>query len=708
MIFCLPTPYKTGKLFLLLFLCCLQITAFAQKITLKTEKGISNLGNTLSYYIEDENKAFTIEEISSDIFNTKWIKNSSEHLNLGYNSNTIWLKIEVENETEIQDWNLNLDITFTDSITFYQKNITNNSVWKVTKTGWHYPYFSRPNLASNSFVFPLYFTQSHKNISYLRVVSSNPILFPLSITTQKSTIQSSQNKHIGYGIYFGILLVICLYNLIIYIIVKDVSYLYYVISIFFTLIIFGGTSGYLFKYIYPNYPSVNIYLIRIAMVGIIYATGLFALHFLKIKKYSILFYRYFLLIFILAFFALILDFTFYKSAINNMVKLHSFSLLLVGIYCWIKGNKFAYIYTFAWLGYITGGLMITLRNSGSLPINFLTNHGAEIGSALEVVLLSIAVAERYRIIKKEKEISTKKALELEQRTTQQLEEKVKQRTIKLNESNQELSINIKTVKEQKTEIELKNKDITASINYAKRIQDAILPSQDTIQAAFSDSFTLYLPKDVVSGDFYFFFENQKYTFLVVADCTGHGVPGSLMAMIGTNLLREAIIEKQIVLPSKILMSLHKEIVKTLKQEETGSRDGMDISLCVIDKLKNQIIFSGAKNTLISIKDEELKEYKGSRFSIGGSIKTEGINFEDTIIKIDNKTSYYMYSDGYQDQFGGEKNKKFMRKRLKVLLQKNHKLPFQEQKQILETTLFDWQKTANISQIDDILIIGFKI
>jgi serine phosphatase RsbU (regulator of sigma subunit) len=703
------------KFILVIFLCAITFLSVAQTIVLEGDKEISSLGSSLSYFIEEENENYTIEEVSDTNFDKKWLKNPSENLNLGYNSNVVWLKVEIENQSKIENWKLNLDITFIDSIAFYQKNTLPTSEWSVIKTGWHYPYFTRSELASNGFIFPLHLSQNQKAIFYIRTVSNNPTLFPFSISTQKQIIESSQDKHIGYGIYFGILLVISLYNLIIFIMVRDISYLYYVASIIFTFILFGGVSGYLFKYIYPSYPEVNIYLVRVSMIGIIYTTGLFAIHFLKIKEYNLLFYRYFLFIFVLAFIALILDFTIYRSALNSLVKIHSFSLLMVGIYCWYKGNKFAYIYTFAWLGYTTGGLLITLRNSNSLPITFWTNHGVEIGSALEVTLLSIALAERYRIIKREKEIATKKALKLEQQTSQELEVKVNERTQKLNESNEELaqineemSVTLDVMGQQKAEIESKNKDITDSINYAKRIQDAILPSQNNIQVAFSDSFTLYLPKDVVSGDFYFFFKNENYTFIAVADCTGHGVPGSLMAMIGTNLLRESIIEKQMILPSKILTNLHNEIVATLKQKETGNRDGMDISLCVINKSENKMYFSGAKNPLISIKNDDVIEYKGSKFSIGGSIKTEGIFFEDTLLEIDDQTSYYMYSDGYQDQFGGENNRKFMRKNLKNLLQNIHKLPFEQQKNILDKTLFEWKEIGNTAQIDDILVMGFKI
>jgi len=722
--------YFYSKLVAIKILCVFYFftlsTCLAQPIVLESDKKISSLDSSLSYYVQEENENYTLEEVSNPSFDKKWLKNPSDHLNLGYNSNIIWLKVEIENKSTVEDWNLVLDLPYFDSITFYEPFIKNDileienkkdsiSKWKIVKTGWYLPYFTRPNIESNNFIFPLSLLSNQRATYYLQVQSVSPVLFPISIATQKQVIKQSQVSHVGYGIYFGILIVMLFYNLVIFIITRDINYLYYILTVFSTLLLFGSYSGYLFKYIYPTLPEINTFIVKIGLVGIAMSTAIFIIHFLEVRKYTKWGYGLFILTLILSPFDFLVSNSIWHEYMNTILRVHVFALLVVGIYCWIKGNKFARFYVIAWVFYLTGGLMIILRNDGFLPITFWTTHGVEIGSALEVILISMALADRYRIINKEKEGAIEKALELEQKTTQQLEEQVKERTLKLNESNEELaqineelSINIETIEQQKTQIESKNKDITDSINYAKRIQDAILPSQNAIQSAFKDSFTLYLPKDVVSGDFYFLFENKKYTFLAVADCTGHGVPGSLMVMIGVNLLRESIIEKQLILPSQILMNLHQGIVSTLKQKETGNRDGMDITICVINKVENKMYFSGAKNTLIAIKNEEIIEYKGSKFSIGGSIKTEGINFEDEIIEIDNQTSYYMYSDGYQDQFGGKEDKKFMRKNLKNLLQSIHKLPFQEQKQILQNTIFDWQQIGNASQIDDILVMGFKI
>lgn len=701
--------FSLGIIFCTLF-CT---TVFSQTIILEEEKEFSSLGSSLSYFIDSENKGYTFEQISNQEFDARWLQNPSEHLNLGYLSVPVWLKVELENKSKIEDWQFVLDMPFTDSIDFYQKKDTR--LISHSQTGWLFPYDSRGKIKNNGFTFSLEASTNDKITCYLRIRSDYPILLPISILTKEKTHQEGKDSHIGHGIYFGILLVMMLYNLVIFFIIRDSNYLFYVLTIIFTFLTFAGVSGYLFKYIYPNFPEANVYFTRAAMAGTVIVASIFTIQFLQLRKNFIWLYRLFIGIIILGFISYPINYMIWEGAINAIAKLLTISLLGAGIYCWYKGNKFARFFVLAWSTYLIGGLMITLRNSGTLPINFFTNHGANIGSALEVILISIALADRYRIIRKEKDLATQKALSLETQSKEELETKVKERTQKLNESNEELaqineelSITIETVEKQKTEIQSKSLAITNSLNYAKRIQEAVLPSQNEICAYFNDCFTLYLPKDVVSGDFYFFLKKGDYTFVAVADCTGHGVPGSLMAMIGINLLREIITENNYTSAAQILMNLHQEILSNLKQKETGNKDGMDISLCIINKSKNTICFSGAKNPLIAIKNKEIIEYQGSRFSIGGSLKTEGISFEDKLIEIDTQTSYYMYSDGYQDQFGGENNKKFMRKNLKTLLQTIHKLPFKAQQEILETTLFKWQEIANTPQIDDILVMGFRI
>ncbi|EAY31962.1 AAA family ATPase [Microscilla marina] len=280
-----------------------------------------------------------------------------------------------------------------------------------------------------------------------------------------------------------------------------------------------------------------------------------------------------------------------------------------------------------------------------------------------------------------------------------LEDKVKERTLKLSLAYDE--------------IEDKNKNITASINYARRIQHAMLPRIDTIKACLPDSFVLFKPRDIVSGDFYFFADvqiapNHTKSILAAIDCTGHGVPGAFMSMIGNEILKEIIEFKKITQADQILNKLHNGINAALRQEETSNRDGMDMALCVIDQKQRTVEFSGAKNPLLYVRGNVLHEIKGSKLPVGGFQKEWDRDFEASVVTLtDEPTSFYMFSDGYADQFGGELGKKFMKKYFKKLLVEVHQRPMEEQHHALDHNLKDWMNNKH-AQIDDILVVGFKL
>jgi len=260
------------------------------------------------------------------------------------------------------------------------------------------------------------------------------------------------------------------------------------------------------------------------------------------------------------------------------------------------------------------------------------------------------------------------------------------------------------VVKQKEEIEHQNRDIRASINYAKTIQRATLPSKTDFKAALPNSFVFFKPRDVVSGDFYWLHQNQDYTVVAAVDCTGHGVPGAFMSMIGSNFLHEIVKVRQIYEPKHILEMLHKGIQSTLNQQQTNNRDGMDAAICCIKE--NTLLFGGAKNGLILIKNKELDFVKGSKFSVGGSQNEQIIEFEQYQTPIDQDLYCYIFSDGYQDQFGGKDDRKFMSKRFRELIFEIHQNDFDTQKRILYDTFENWK--AQTEQIDDVLVIGFKI
>ena len=284
----------------------------------------------------------------------------------------------------------------------------------------------------------------------------------------------------------------------------------------------------------------------------------------------------------------------------------------------------------------------------------------------------------------------------------------KELTRKVNEKEQKLErekartqdINQQIIQQNKI-IASKSKDMFDSLQYAKIIQESILPSEVIMRKHLMESFVYYQAKDVVSGDFYWVHQKGQKVFLVAADCTGHGVPGALLTMLGSNLLKEIIKSSVSDDPAEILEQLDKMVIESLHHEG----DGMDIALCVIDKQNNRVLFSGAKNPLIYIKNNQLHRIKGGIRSIGGGGRTMN-PFTTQHIMIDRPTAFYMFSDGYQDQFGGEEDKKFMVKGFKDLLLSIHLRPMAEQKQIIDDTMKNWIGAR--SQTDDLLVMGFKL
>lgn len=264
------------------------------------------------------------------------------------------------------------------------------------------------------------------------------------------------------------------------------------------------------------------------------------------------------------------------------------------------------------------------------------------------------------------------------------------------------------IEKQKQLVEEKNGKITDSINYAKRIQQAILPSRDFIKSVLPDSFVFFKPKDIVSGDFYWIHEIDKdQVMLAVVDCTGHGVPGALMSMMGFNLLEQIVKEHQIYEPGIILDELSKLVTDSLKQtnELSSVKEGMDIALLKINNLTKELEFAGAHNSLYLIRSRKLTELKADRRSIGISL-SHAVPFSNYKIKIEKGDCLYAFSDGYADQKGGAENKKFFYQPFKDMLIDNHQLSMQEQLVKFELVISEWQ--GNNEQIDDMLLIGVRI
>ena len=259
---------------------------------------------------------------------------------------------------------------------------------------------------------------------------------------------------------------------------------------------------------------------------------------------------------------------------------------------------------------------------------------------------------------------------------------------------------------QKIELEKVNKNLTDSINYATRIQSAVIPAERRIRNIFPQSFVYFRPRDIVSGDFYWVSEMGNKVFLAVVDCTGHGVPGAFLSIIGINLLRNIIEGFKEENPARILETLSLELDKTFgnKDLEDTIKDGMDMALCVIDREKSTLEFAGAVNELYLIRDSELLTYKGDRSPIGHSVDGIVPKYSVTTIDILPNDMVYIFSDGYADQFGGSEIKKFKYRRFRYLLLNMHNFSPEYQRQALHQAFEEWR--GENEQVDDVLVMGF--
>jgi len=263
-------------------------------------------------------------------------------------------------------------------------------------------------------------------------------------------------------------------------------------------------------------------------------------------------------------------------------------------------------------------------------------------------------------------------------------------------------------KKQEQIIVQKNKDITDSISYAKKIQHAILPRDVVIRAALPQSFVLYLTKDIVSGDFYWFTQMGRSTIIAAVDCTGHGVPGAFMSLIGYNLLNRIVNEKKINDPKTILLELNNGVLNVLHKNQSESKDGMDIAICKINHDSNTLEYAGAMRPLWIINKGVLSEIRADKIPIGTRQKDrqEPIQYTTHTLQLGKGDSFYIFTDGYADQFGGPKDKKYSTSRFKELLIKNSAEDFATQEKNIRQEHMDWK--GENEQIDDILVIGFTI
>ena len=326
-------------------------------------------------------------------------------------------------------------------------------------------------------------------------------------------------------------------------------------------------------------------------------------------------------------------------------------------------------------------------------------------SDIEAIIQAINTGRVYRYItkpwsKEELKINIDKAIE-----TYQLRRHNRQLIEDLKEANQTLE---QKVIERTQKIKAQNREITCSIQYASKIQNALLPPDDELEKVFQSYFILSKPKDIVSGDYYWLAGKDDKTIIAVADCTGHGVPGAFMSLLGVSFLNEIINKTVIVRANEILNQLRGQLIKSLRQtgKTDEARDGMEIALCVIDFRRRKIQFSGAFRPLYLFRNGDLHELNGDTMPIGLYEEEEENSFTNKEIMFEKEDTIYLFTDGYADQLGGDSRKTFRSQNFKKLLVDIHHYPMQKQKELLNKKLNEWK--GDLDQVDDILVVGIKL
>jgi len=428
---------RTYIVFVLAFFGFLEPSFSQHTVLINDSVDLYKIGKEL-VYLEDPGGKLTLADVQSPAYRSKFIFSKKSVLAFGITNSTFWLKIKAKNTDPTVDRDLLIDEPEVSDVKLFEPSITNKPLFE---TGFLFPWSSRP-VKSTTVTLPVNMRDTLTHTYYLQIHSNRTLILPVDIASEKVILAKEGSKNIGYGIYFGIFAGLFLYNLFLYFGLKDRAYLYYLFSIFSSFLMFASVTGYTLNYIFPNSPGFNRLLIEIGAAGLSISSALFAGTFLYVRQYS-KFLQYALYVCMAVACAALIEIALgnlytVQNILYNLLSIQIFIMLACGIVSRRNGNAFATYYIVAWLGYMIGGLLILVRDQGLLPFNSITTHSAEAGSAMEIVLLSLALSKRYQTYRREKEEATQLALKIQKEANENLEVKVSERTSELEHTMREL------------------------------------------------------------------------------------------------------------------------------------------------------------------------------------------------------------------------------------------------------------------------------
>ncbi|MCU0444712.1 MAG: SpoIIE family protein phosphatase [Microscillaceae bacterium] len=746
-------------------------------IEINSVKTLFQLETTPLPLYQDENGNLSIQDISQADFQ-KNFRLADVHQHTLVPNAIYWLKLRLKSNLETDsDWILSLG-----KITHAQVYIPQNTgKYEVKHTG-QFVETAKKEVKSGRYNSVNLFLPAKSGTITIFIRFENKIDLPPDpnlLLLHKTEWQEQNNfNNLMQGFFQGLLWMTLLYNLLLFVTMLDRAYLYYVLYIATTSVYFLNFYGYWGEFVMGDYPMFDyLYMPFTAHLGFIFYM-FFMRHYLQTPKHYpkwdiilvgvTIAYGVMLILLMLL---LPVSYENYLLAERIFYLLIQAGLLVVLVFLFALGDSTARFLAVGTALMIAGGAMLLL---GAMKIFTLQNNIIyyELGVLAQIFVFSLGLSARFKQSEIDRQIAQRNLIyqleenqKLQTKVTRELENKVRERTEEIEQQKWKIVHQSEELQTQSEEIARQNKllehsrdQITDSITYASRIQVAIFDSMEETEAKFKESFIYLSPKDIVSGDFYWYGEllaervgglgvpqkktreksfteriyepialrsNRKnngdmLTFetidtgearkqiLIAADCTGHGVPGAFMTVLGYSILNEIVNQKQIYEPDEILYELDESVIKTLrKRGDKKPVDGMEITVMVYDENKRQITYAAAGNPLYLVRDYEMQVFPASKNSIGYSSRNPIKVFEKNTIDVKPDDVFYMTSDGFHDQFGGsnERGQKYLKKRMREFLLKISHLPMAKQKEKIDEEIKTWM--GSHKQTDDILMVGIK-
>ena len=627
----------------------------------------------------------------------------------GFSDKHHWIKLKVFNfDNEFKEQILEVKSPILNVCNLYES--TGAGATQLYSTGDNKLFRFRPRDHLN-YQFPVDLApNSHREFLLEVSAEGEQLQVPMDLMAPSEISTRDEKDRLLRGIYFGIIIFVLLFNLFLYVIIREKSSLYYVLYIFSLLLLQISLTGFGFRFLWPN----SIYVANVANPFFaslsIFALIRFTQSFLNLGKFYPKLDKAFRftghVVAINCLLALVytpVTFKISVLAINIIALLLNIAIIPVVALVWKKKFKPARFFLYAFIVLVASVFLFILNNFGIFRSDFYAAYGLQIGSAVEVILLSFAIVDKFKRFREDAFDRLMIINKMKAKANEELEIKVKDRTAE--------------IVEQKQVVEKQKEEIVDSIKYAQRIQNSILPTADEIKQIFPNNFVLFKPKDLVSGDFYWVGKttaesewdlgNGLHLFAAV-DCTGHGVPGALMSILGYNGLEECTNHPSVKSPADMLNFINNRIISALQHDKSGEanmKDGMDIAIGAYNPKTRKLQFSGAKNNLYICRNNEMIELKADRLSIGAEFIEEN-GYTNQEIQLCKGDRVYTFTDGYPDQFGGPKNKKFKSRTLLDTLVAYSEKAMEEQMEALYQSFEEWR--GQNEQIDDVCVMGIQI